>query len=90
MVPLCSRRHHRRWAGVVAVGRYADMAPSHIALARGMVDGWGGCSAADIERFAREEGDDPMELAARLLSGALEHMSVLLEVIDDGTVHRPE
>ena len=69
---------------MVAVGRYIDAAPSHIPLARGMVDGWGGCSAADIERFAEEEGEVPLVLAARLLSGALEHMSVLLEVIDDG------
>lgn len=69
---------------MVAVGRYIDTAPSHISLARGMVDGWGGCSASDIERFAKEEGDDPLELAARLLSGACEHMSALLEVIDDG------
>ena len=50
----------------------------------------GGCSAADIERFAKEEGDDPLELAASLLSGALEHMSVLLEVIDDGMVPRAQ
>lgn len=75
---------------VVGMARWHDMAPSHIALARGMVDGWGGCSAADIAAFAEEEGDVPLELAARLLSGALEHMAVLLEVIDDGMVHRPE
>ena len=50
----------------------------------------GGCSAADIERFAEEEGEVPLVLAARLLSGALEHMSVLLEVIDDGMVHDTE
>ena len=50
----------------------------------------GGCSAADIERFAREEGDEPLELAASLLSGALEHMSVLLEVIGDGMGDHPQ
>lgn len=50
----------------------------------------GGCSAADIERFAKEDGKDPLELAACLLSGALEHMSVLLEVIDDGMVPRAQ
>ena len=72
----------------MSTARFIDTAPSHIALARGMVDGWGGCSAADVERFAKEKGDDPLELAARLLSGALEHMSVLLEVIDDGMVPR--
>ena len=31
----------------------------------------GGCSAADIERFAKEEGEDTMELAARLLAGVI-------------------
>lgn len=71
----------------MSTARFIDTAPSHIALARGMVGGWGGCSAADIADFAREEGDDPLELAACLLSGALEHMSVLLEVIDDGMSH---
>ena len=74
----------------MSTARFIDTAPSHIALARGMVDGWGGCSAADVERFAKEEGDDPLELAACLLSGALEHMSVLLEVIDDGMVPRAQ
>lgn len=74
----------------MSTARFIDTAPSHIALARGMVDGWGGCSAADIERFAKEEGDDPLELAASLLSGALEHMSVLLEVIGDGMGDNPQ
>ena len=72
------------------MGRWHDMAPSHIALARGMVDGWGGCSSADIAAFAKEEGDEPLELAASLLSGALEHMAVLLEVIDDGMGDNPQ
>ena len=74
----------------MSTARFIDTAPSHIALARGMVDGWGGCSAADIERFARKDGVDALELAARLLSGAMEHMSVLLEVIDDGMVPRAQ
>lgn len=72
------------------MGRYIDTLPSHISLAQGMVDGWGECSAADIERFAREDGKDPMELAARLLRGACEHMAVLLEVIDDGMGDNPQ
>lgn len=63
------------------MSRYIDTLPSHISLAQGMVDGWGGCSAADIERFAREDGVDSLELAARLLNGALEHMAVLLEAL---------
>ena len=74
----------------MSTARFIDTAPSHIALARGMVDGWGGCSAADVERFARKDGVDSLELAARLLSGALEHMSVLLEVIDDGMGDHPQ
>lgn len=72
------------------MGRYIDTAPSHISLAQGMVDGWGGCSAADIERFAKEEGDEPLELAAQLLRGACEHMAVLLEVIGDGMGDHPQ
>lgn len=63
------------------MGRYIDALPSHISLARGMVGAWGGCSAADIEQFAKEEGDDPLELAALLLRGAMEHMAVLLEAL---------
>lgn len=66
------------------------MAPSHIASARRMAAAWGGCSADDIAAFAREEGDDPLELAAQLLSGACEHMAVLLEVVDDEAVRRAE
>ena len=50
----------------------------------------GGGSSADIAAFAREEGDDPLELAAMLLSGACEHMAVLLEVIDDGMGDNPQ
>lgn len=72
------------------MGRYIDTAPSHISLAQGMVGAWGGCSAADIERFAKEEGDEPMELAALLLRGACEHMAVLLEVIGDGMDDHPQ
>lgn len=67
---------------MVAVGRYIDNLPSIVNMSRAMADGWGGCSADDIEELAREDGVDPLELAARLLSDALEHMSVLLEVID--------
>ena len=63
------------------MSRYIDTLPSHISLAQGTVDGWGGCSAADLERFAREEGDEPLELAAMLLRGACEHMAVLLEAL---------
>ena len=63
------------------MSRYIDTLPSHISLAQGMVDGWGGCSAADIERFAREDGVDSLELAAMLLRGACEHMAVLLEAL---------
>lgn len=65
------------------MARYIDMLPSHIALAQRMVDGWGGCSAADIAAFAREEGEDAMELAAGLVRGACEHMEVLLEAVGD-------
>lgn len=72
------------------MARFIDTAPSHISLARGMVGAWGGCSAADIERFAKEEGDDPLELAALLLRGAMEHMAVLLEVIGDGMGDHPQ
>ena len=72
------------------MGRYIDNLPSIVNMSRAMADGWGGCSADDIERFAKEEGDVPLELAARLLSDALEHMSVLLEVIDDGMVRGVE
>lgn len=61
--------------------RYIDTLPSHISLAQGMVSAWGGCSAADIEQFAKEDGKDPLELAARLLNGAMEHMAVLLEAL---------
>ena len=50
----------------------------------------GGCSAADLEQFAKEDGDDPLELAALLLSGAMEHMAVLLEVIGDGMGDHPQ
>lgn len=74
----------------MSTARFIDTAPSHIALARGMVSAWGGCSAADVERFAKEEGDDPLELAALLLNGAMEHMAVLLEVIGDGMGDRPQ
>ena len=63
------------------MSRYIDCLPSHISLAQGMVDGWGGCSASALEPFAREEGDEPLELAARLLRGACEHMAVLLEAL---------
>ena len=75
---------------MVAVARWHDMAPSHISLARGMVGAWGGCSAADIAAFAKEEGDEPLELAALLLRGACEHMAVLLEVIGDGMGDHPQ
>lgn len=74
----------------MSTARFIDTAPSHISLARGMVSAWGGCSAADIERFARKDGVDALELAARLLRGACEHMSVLLEVIGDGMGDHPK
>lgn len=72
------------------MGRYIDAAPSHISLAQGMVGAWGGCSSADLEQFAKEDGKDPLELAARLLRGAMEHMAVLLEVIGDGMGDNPQ
>lgn len=72
------------------MGRYIDTLPSHISLAQGMVGAWGGCSAADLEQFAKEDGKDPLELAALLLNGAMEHMAVLLEVIGDGMGDRPQ
>lgn len=48
----------------------------------------GGCSKEDLEEFAREDGVDPLELAARLLRGAAGYIAVLLEVMDDEAVRR--
>ena len=48
----------------------------------------GGCSKEDLEEFAREDGVDPLELAARLLRGAAGYIAVLLEVMDDDALRR--
>lgn len=73
---------------MVAVGRYTDNLPSIVNMSRAMADGWGGCSEEDLEEFAREDGVDPLELAARLLRGAAGYIAVLLEVMDDEAVRR--
>lgn len=38
--------------------------------------------AGALRRFAREDRDDPVELAGRLLASALEYLEFALEVID--------
>ena len=70
------------------MGRYTDNLPSIVNMSRAMADGWGGCSEEDLEEFAREDGVDPLELAARLLRGAAGYIAVLLEVMDDEAVRR--
>lgn len=72
------------------MGRYTDNLPSIVNMSRAMADGWGGCSKEDLEEFAREDGVDPLELAARLLRGAAGYIAVLLEVMDDEAVRRAE
>lgn len=73
---------------MVAVGRYTDNLPSIVNMSRAMAAAWGGCSEEDLEELAREDGVDPLELAARLLRGAAGYIAVLLEVMDDEDVRR--
>jgi len=67
--------------------RYRDMAPQHLRMARRMLDGWGGFDAksmpAELRRFAAGDGCDAVDLAGRLLAGALEYLRFALEMIED-------
>ena len=71
---------------MASLERTLDLTPQHLRMARRMVDGWGGYSrdemAGALRRFAREDRDDPVELAGRLLASALEYLEFALEVID--------
>lgn len=73
-----------------ALERYRDMAPQHLRMARRMLDGWGVFDAklmpAELRRFAAEDGCDAVDLAGRLLAGALGYLRFALETIEDEEV----